>query len=433
MSITRRQFLTGAAVAASASTFGLSACNGGNGSGSADGGAATVAFTWWGNDLRNKMTNDAINAFMKANPDITIKPQPGEWDSYWDKLATQVAGNTAPDMIQMDMAYINEYASRGALLNLADYGVDTSKFAEGTAEPGTIDGKLVGVNAGVNSLVLMANPDVFEKVGVELPDDMTWTWDDYKGLSAELTAKSGGEITGSASAFYTDNLLQIWLRQNGKDVYTADGLGFNADDLATFLNMMVDFSRSKAIPNASAINEEIGKSMDQTAFGQGKQGFALYWSNQLAAINEAAGTTMQMLRPPTVSGDAMQRNAWYKASMLWSASARTKEPEAVAKIINWWVNDPAAATICLDERGIPANPELVEAIKPKLTEDGKTVAKFIEDIAPELGENPVAPPPGGGELGDILTRHATDVMFGRAKVGDAANKIISELESAIGQ
>jgi multiple sugar transport system substrate-binding protein len=430
MSITRRQLLTGAAVAASASTLGLSACSGGNGAGSADGGAATVAFTWWGNDLRNKMTNDAINAYTKANPDITIKPQPGEWDSYWDKLATQVAGNSAPDMIQMDMAYISEYGQRGALLDLTDM-VDTSKFAESTVEPGMVDGKLVGINAGVNSLVIMTNPEVFDELGIEMPDDMTWTWDDYREISAEISSKSGGEITGSASAFGTDNLLQIWLRQNGADTYGPNGLGFTVDDVLAYLEMMVRFSKQKAIPSAQAISEAAGQSMDQTAFALGKEGFSLYWSNQLAAINETSGRTNVMLRPPTVAGDAMQRNAWYKASMLWSASARTKEPEAVAKIIDWWVNDEAAANICLDERGIPANTEMIAAIEPELTEDGKTVAKFIEDIAPELGENPTTPPPGSSVLGDALTRATDEILFGRQQPQQAATAFVEEVKSNI--
>ena len=125
------------------SAAGLSACGGGSSSsGSADG-SADLQLTWWGNDVRNKNTTEAITAYTSANPKVKISPQPGEWASYWDKLATQTAGNTAPDIIQMDMAYISEYGNRGALLDLAEHGADTSKFAEGTVDSGKIDGKLV--------------------------------------------------------------------------------------------------------------------------------------------------------------------------------------------------------------------------------------------------------------------------------------------------
>ena len=82
------------------------------------GGGTNLALTFWGNPTRNKNTQAEIEAYMKANPDMKIAAQPGEFSSYWDKLATQTAGGTAPDIIQMDMAYISEYGNRGALLDL---------------------------------------------------------------------------------------------------------------------------------------------------------------------------------------------------------------------------------------------------------------------------------------------------------------------------
>ena len=130
MAINRRQFLIGAGgLAAAASTIGLSACAPGAPSGSgggASGGGTNLALAWWGNPTRNKNTEAEIQAFQQANPNITLSGQPGEFGSYWDKLATQTAGGQAPDIIQMDMAYIAEYGNRGALLDLEKDGADTS-------------------------------------------------------------------------------------------------------------------------------------------------------------------------------------------------------------------------------------------------------------------------------------------------------------------
>ncbi len=120
---------------------------------------------------------------------MKISGQPGDFASYWDKLATQTAGGTAPDIIQMDMAYISEYGTRGALLDLKD--VDVSKFVEGTVDSGKINDKLVGVNAGINSAVIMANPKIFEKAKMDLPDDKTWTWDQLAEVAAEVASKAG--------------------------------------------------------------------------------------------------------------------------------------------------------------------------------------------------------------------------------------------------
>jgi multiple sugar transport system substrate-binding protein len=115
--------------------------------------------------------------------------------------------------------------------------------------------------------------------------------------------------------------------------------------------------------------------------------------------------------------------------MLWSASSRTKSPEETVKLINWWVNSPECADINLAERGVPPNTEILAAIKPKLSKDQAAVAKFIEDIKPELSDTPIAPPPGGGKLNDILQRYQTDVLFGRSSSADAAQKFVDEAKS----
>ena len=160
LNLNRRQLLIGGLGAAAAS-MGLTACGGGSSSGGGGAnGSADMQFAYWSNDVRTKNTTAAINAYTKAHPNVKVSQQPGEFSTYWDKLATQTAGNKAPDIIQMDMAYIAEYGKRGALLDLAKHGADTSKFVEGSVDSGKIDGKLVGVNAGINSPTILANPKI---------------------------------------------------------------------------------------------------------------------------------------------------------------------------------------------------------------------------------------------------------------------------------
>lgn len=84
--------------------------------------------------------------------------------SYWDKVATQVAANDMPDVIQMDEKDISECGKRGALMDLSS--INTADFAEGTVELGKVGEKLVGINIGVNAPALVANPKVFADAGV---------------------------------------------------------------------------------------------------------------------------------------------------------------------------------------------------------------------------------------------------------------------------
>jgi multiple sugar transport system substrate-binding protein len=368
---------------------------------------------------------------MKANPNIKISAQQGEFNSYWDKLATQTAGGTAPDIIQMDMAYIAEYGKRGALLDLGKNGADTSKFVEGTVDSGKINGQLVGVNAGINSALIFADPKAFEKAKMDLPNDKTWTWDQLSQVAAEVASKAGVPI-GIAQLFNSDAMFGAFVRQNGKELFTENGLGFDAAVAQAWFDLMVKFQKAKATGTPQQISEESAKSasVDQGALVNGRAAMMYYNSNQLEAVSAAAGgNQMEMLRFPSLAGKATERKAWYKASMLWSASAKTKNPEAAVAWINWFVNSTDAAGIDKAERGIPANAKLQTFVKPMLSPAQQAVAKYIADIKPEIGATPIAPPPGGGKLGEIMNRYETEVLFGRATTADAAQKFVDEVKS----
>jgi multiple sugar transport system substrate-binding protein len=430
MALNRRQFLIGAGGLAAAATTGLAACapgsSGGGSQGGGGGGGTNLALTWWGNPTRNKNTDAMIAAYMKANPDVKISGQPGEFSSYWDKLATQTAGGQAPDIIQMDMNYISEYGTRGALLDLS--GVDTSKFVEGTVDSGKINDKLVGINAGINTAVILGNPKVFEKAKMDLPNDKTWTWDQMIEVGAEAASKAGVPF-GVSALLNSDTLFGAFVRQHGKELFTPDGLGFEPAEAQAWYDLLVKGVKAKAFGTAEQMTEELAKPLDQSAIVVGTAAMQYQNSNQLLAVSNAAGQKIEMLRPPSLAGKATERKGWYKASMLWSASAKTKNPEAAIAWITWYANNPEAAGIDLAERGIPANAEVLAAVKSKFSPEQQVVAKFISDIKTEVGNTPIAPPPGGGTIAELLSRHGTDVIYGRTSSAEGAQKFVDELKS----
>jgi multiple sugar transport system substrate-binding protein len=432
MGLNRRQFLIGAGgLAAAATTMGLGACapgssGGGSQGGGNQGGKTNLALAWWGNPTRNKNTQAMIDAYMKANPDVTISGQPGEFNSYWDKLATQTAGGQAPDIIQMDMNYIAEYGTRNALLDLS--GVDTSKFVEGTVDSGKINDKLVGINAGINTAVILANPKVFEKAKMEVPDDKTWTWDQMIEVGAEAASKAGVPF-GVSALLNSDTLFGAFVRQHGKELFTPDGLGFEAAEAQAWYDLLVKGVKAKAFGTPEQMTEELAKPLDQSAIVVGTAAMQYQNSNQLLAVSNAAGEKIEMLRPPSLAGKATERKGWYKASMLWSASAKTKNPEAAIAWINWFANTPDAASIDLAERGIPPNAEILAEVKSEFSPEQQVVAKFINDIKTEVGNTPIAPPPGGGTIAELLSRHGTDVIYGRTSSAEGAQKFVDELKS----
>jgi multiple sugar transport system substrate-binding protein len=228
----------------------------------------------------------------------------------------------------------------------------------------------------------------------------------------------------------SDALFGTFVRQHGKELFTPDGLGFDVAEAQAWYDLMVKGQKAKALGTPEQMSEEQPKSLAQSAIVVGTAAMQYYNSNQLEAVSTAAGgDLMKMLRGPSLTGQATERKTWYKASMLWSASAKTKNPDGAIAWINWFANSPDAAAIDKAERGIPPNSDILAGVQSSLTPAQQAVAKYITDIKPEVGATPIAPLPGGGTLGAVLFRFGTDVFFGRASTADAAKKFVDEVKS----
>src|SRR5579859_444842 len=108
-----------------------------------------LKMSWWGSTERHKRTQNALTVFTGQHPDIKVDTQFSGWDGYWEKLGSQETGGGAPDVIQMDYSYINEYTQKGyvrALDDLVPKVIDLSAFSQTVLQGGQINGKLYGVN-----------------------------------------------------------------------------------------------------------------------------------------------------------------------------------------------------------------------------------------------------------------------------------------------
>ncbi len=429
---TRRNFIAGAA--ATAATAALAACGSSNAATQPtadDSSPVTLRFAWWGNDIRNKNTAAVIAAYMKLHPNVTITGEPGEWATYWDKLSTQIAGNNAPDIIQMDEQYIRDYSKKGVLADLSKLPIDTSKFAKGLVATGTIENKVTALCAGVNALSIVANPDLFTKAGVAIPDDKTWTWESAMATSAELSTKLGSGYYGMSGTLFGDSTARAWMFQHGKSLFTDTGFGWEPADMQSLLELMQKYQSAKAIPSAAENAENYSKALAQQMFGVGKVAMVLTWSNQIAAQEKAVGKDCKILRLPSMDGTAKGANLWYKSGQFQSITAKSKNQVAAAKFLDYYFNNMDAGKVMLAERGLPPNTEILAAIKSSLGASDQKAATYMNDIAGEVRDAPVPPPPGASTFQAIMERYVEDVQFGRKAADAAAKGLYDEAKAQI--
>ncbi|MHA6628803.1 ABC transporter substrate-binding protein [Pseudonocardia sichuanensis] len=419
------------ACAALALSAALAAC--GTGAGSQDDGPVELRFSWWGNDNRHATTEQILDLFEQKHPGITVQGEYTDWGGYWDKLATTTAAGDTPDVMTQEERYLREYGSRGSLANLDDLAgsIDTSALDPSVARAGELDGQLFGLPTGIVAAAILADPAVFAHAGVPMPDDATWSWDDYAQVANAITAGSPEGTYGAQDYGFTEVGFAVFARQRGEELYTADGgLGFSPETLAQWWQRAADMRAAGGNPPASR-SVEINADTTQSLMATGTGGMGVWWTSQLGATEERSGRQLELLRMPgETTGE--RTGTYFKPSMYYAISADTEHPEEAALLVDFLLNDVDSGRLMLSDRGLPANTDVRAALDAHFTDADRRAAQFLTEVGPTVQDGMNAPPIGAGEVAEIFARLNEQVLFGRLDPRQAAEGFMAEVEGVIG-
>jgi multiple sugar transport system substrate-binding protein len=373
-----------------------------------------------------------IEAYQNANSEVKIDGESSGWNDYWPRLATKVAGGSAPDLIQMDYRYIFEYARRGALLPLDQFIPNVLKiedFGQENLESGRVDGKLYGVTLGATSGTTFVKAPAWEEAGVPAPARNV-TWEQFADLCTELskaTKRKNFHGVGDMSGYLL--ALECWLRQRGKALYTQEGqLAFAADDMAAWFNYWDKMRKSRGCvtPELQALRKS---DIDSDMLTLGYAASTFGGSNQLVAYQALNKERISMAPYPVQTGSS-KPGQFLKPSMFMSISATTKFPEQCARFTNFAVAESEGVKTLGVERGVPGSAAMRAQLAPTLNELDKRMVDYVDSLNDLLGPLPPAPPAGAGELETTLLRVSEEVAFGQASIKAGAEKFTT-LSTAI--
>lgn len=411
------------------------ACSGGTGAGGADGGTGSsgqneggnasqeqveLRVMWWGDQKRADRTNQVLELFNKKYPNIKVLGEFAPATGYFDKLNTQLASGTAADIFFLG-GNVVDYANKGVLLELDPYvgkELDLSDMDKTMVEYGTIGGKLLHVSAGANARGIVVNTKLFEQAGIPVPQD-GWSWDDYARISKELSEKLGDGVYGTYN--FTVDGMDIALKQNGAQLYNmAEGKpGFQeADALKWFKYWETTTASGGVVTPELAVSNPPGDP-SKSLIVTGKVAMSLIPSNQLAAhqsLTEDPLTMVQLPRGPKGTGVV------FESSQGLSGYAKTKHPKEVAMLINFFINDPEAAKILGNDRGVPVTSKNRALLEGEASEADKIVYDYTSRVSEATKTEPFAVsynPPGNAEFTKLAETTVQEIGFGRKKVEQA--------------
>ncbi|MGC8874962.1 MAG: ABC transporter substrate-binding protein, partial [Chloroflexia bacterium] len=178
-------------------------------------GPVELTMMMWGDPAELTVWRQIVADFEAANPGIRVNVEVSDWDSYWTKLKTMLAGGTPPDVFAIDAPLYPDYQSRGVLLNLQPYLDAEPQVLEGlypiTLEAYKTPEGYFGLPRDFQTIVVFYNKDMFDAAGVPYPQP-GWTYDDLREIAKRLTKDTDGDGTIDQYGFYADlwDMELIW-------------------------------------------------------------------------------------------------------------------------------------------------------------------------------------------------------------------------------
>lgn len=396
----RRPAAVAAAALTLAGTLALTACSGSGGA-SAEvepydpDQEVTIDVTWWGNDDRATKYEQAIALFNDEYPNITVATTFTDYPAYWDKRKTEAAGGGLPDVMQFDYTYVREFGESGLLADLGQfYGdeIDTEGIDDAVLDSGKIDDAYYAVPTGTNAWALFENQTLTASSGAEAYAG-GGDWTDYDDYLTSVKDATGGSVYGGTDYTGRIQFFELWMRQQGKDLFTEDGeVNFTEDELGEFLELGQGLRDDDEVVPASKV-EEI---KPVSPFGAGLATSEFSWDNFGAGYQGDLGTDaeLSLAAPPTL--DDSVKDLYLKPALMFASSAKSDQPAASAIFIDFMLNTPEVGGVFGASLGIPASESAREGAD--LAGLDAQVAEYEQTIADRIGEAPPVPVIGYGSL-----------------------------------
>lgn len=352
-------------------------------------GQAKLRFSWWGGDERHQSTLALIEQYEAANPGVVVEGEYSGWDGYLEKMTTQLAAGTAPDIIQIDYAFLEALWKTDDFVDFnTTESVDLSGFSEGLLSGVTsVDGRLIGIPCGVNFTGLFGNKAAAEKYGVDLTQHFTW----------DRLLEEGRKVHAQDENAYllypytvTRYIFEPYLfNRTGKKLVQDDGtLGFTKEDvLQTYtyidrlykegimqpydetIEIQVPAESSMWINNQIILCPEFGAGYDSFKASLPEGGLAC-----LGALGDSEAENTGIVLRPT--------------NML-AVNANSENLEEALAFVEYFMNDEEAIETLGMCRAVPATEKGLEMMvnNGKLAPELKKIADFAKDHKGGMGQN----------------------------------------------
>lgn len=345
---------------------------------------ASISYAIWGDPAEIDSQTKLVESFMTANPTIKVEVTVADWDSYWEKLLTGLAGGAAPDVFAMDGPLGPDYQARDVLLDLSPFierdAYDLTKLNDAAVGVfKTADGAQYGLPRDLNVVALYYNKGMFDAAGVPYPDD-TWDWAKLIEVGKKLTidSNSDGKIDQWGLYTETSDMENYWLSlvwQNGGDFFAADGVttALSTPEASGGIQFLQDLIYKDKILAEPAIFADVGDAFEQKLAAMEVNG------SWLVPTHQAAGIDLGIA--PIPSGPAGRFTSVNPTGAV--VYKNTKSPDAAWEFVKFLASPAAQEQLMQLKASLPVSKEVLAGPYASAFDGAKVFADSLAFAKPK--------------------------------------------------
>jgi len=390
----------------------------------------SVRFSSYGDPTKLGLRSKLADQYTSSHPDVKMVFEGTATAEYWDKLATQMAGGNAPDVINIDIARIGQYGAAGALQSLQKYipdTIDTKPFDKNLLSQGQLKGEQFGIPVAMGAYSMGYDVTVLDQLGLEHPKE-TWTWTEFAALANEIRQKSGKKIYGAEDPSGDTASLQIFLRGKGEDLYKDGAPAFTADSLTEWFEYWAALrATGGTIPADIAAQAKYGDWPTGPLVKKQAALAHIHTPNLKGGFQDLTKNTIDITLPPRNTKDG-KCGTFPAPSSYLSLNAKSQRADDAAKFINWFTNGEEAAKTLRLISGPPASASGREVLVKgsDLSASEKQMLAYTDLALKNAFAPPQAGPAASTAVGDLLLKTSQDIAFKKISIQQGVPKFIAD-------
>lgn len=326
---------------------------------------------WSSNPAEDTALQASVDAFMEANPNITVNIQYSP--DHVTTMQTAFASGDYPEVFFVDSSKLPEWAEAGVIAPAGDNITDPEGIFPALREVFTYQDTFYCAPKDFSTLALQYNKDLFDAAGLDYPTN-DWTWDDLAVAAEALTGENeaGDPVVG----LVLPPELPRWL----PFLYQAGGTMFNEDFSESTINSpeaaeALNFYVNLAMDGFGGRPSDVDAGWGGEAFGEGRAAMAMEgnWVINFLGDTYPDLNWGSVELPAGPGGEATMA-----FTVCLGVAADNEHPEESWALVNWLTGPEGAMGI--GEEGFGPMPAREDAAAVWLDVRGEEFEPFVTGV-----------------------------------------------------